>query len=150
MHYHYYHRCLNLLDELKERKCSLGENLVSVAETLNTLGLVHQHMSGDQDTAIRLHREALNIYYSQQKSQKILMEIAIILANIGSCFWIKAQYTESKYEFKKSLEFLENCDVPKATFCRYSVQRRLTYIDEIFSDVKKEISIKNVQQQSSK
>ena len=115
MHYHSY---LNSLDtELKERKYSLGESHISVAETLNIIGLVHQHMGGDQNIAIRLHREALNIYHSQQNSQKMRMEIAIILADIGSCYWIKGQYEKSKNEFKKSLKFLETCDLPKAVFC---------------------------------
>ena len=150
----YYHRYIITLEkELKERKNICGENHISVAETLNTLGLVHQHMGGDQDKAIRLHREALNIYCSQLKRRDTLMEISITQADIGSCYWRKGQYTKAKNEFEKSLELLENWQIsnlPKANFCRYSVQHRLAYVDLAFSDAKKEELIKRMNQQSSK
>jgi len=62
----------SLQQELEHRRQIFGVNHVSVAETLNVIGLMHHHVTGDQDEAIKHHQEALNILRTQKNKIKEL------------------------------------------------------------------------------
>ena len=115
--------------ELRERKKNFGINHFSVAETLNSIGLVCHHMMNDHETAIQMHDEAKRILEMQEQTQQNLFDLAITIGDLGNCYWKKGDYTSAKNQYMQSMQFFENCQIsethPKAKLCVYTMQYRL-------------------------
>ena len=123
-------RILSLQRELHQRKRNFGINHISVAETLNALALTYHHMKNDHETAIQIHYEAKHILEGQQeRSQQILVNLAITVGDIGNCFCKKGDYQSARNEYMTSLQFFETCQIsenhPKAKLCMYTMKYRL-------------------------
>jgi len=128
------HSVATLKQELEDRKRLFGINHICVAETLNVIGIMHHHITGDQEEAICNHQAALNILTSQncRNNREILLHIVITIADIGNCYWKKGECALAKEMFCKAQSHLNKCFVhkshPKKPVIQQSIQHRLAYL----------------------
>jgi len=140
------HSTDSLSQELDDRRRHFGINHISVAETLNTIGVMHHHITGDQDKAITHHQEALNILISQQyKTQEMLVDIATTIYDIGNCHWKKGELVLANEMWHKALKYLDRCfsrqSHPKKRMFQQSIQNRMEHINDPCTQSIKKVSI---------
>eukprot|EP00591_Stephanopyxis_turris_P013304 CAMPEP_0195518234 /NCGR_PEP_ID=MMETSP0794_2-20130614/12631_1 /TAXON_ID=515487 /ORGANISM="Stephanopyxis turris, Strain CCMP 815" /LENGTH=142 /DNA_ID=CAMNT_0040647171 /DNA_START=84 /DNA_END=512 /DNA_ORIENTATION=- len=121
-HHHqkpYHHAARSFLQkhlaELSEVKARRGEIHLEVADILNIIGLSHHHVSGDQDEALRFHKEALHVLKccmdsssEQNKKASILKIIAVTLTDVGNVYSKRGEYNKALASYEESLCIFQN------------------------------------------
>jgi len=129
------HSIASLQQELEDQRQLFGNNNISVAETLNVIGIMHHHVTGDQVKAITHHQVALNILISQQcKSPEMQVDIATTINDIGNCHWKKGDLVQANKMWCKALKRLNKCfshlSHPKARMFQQSIQNKIEHIND--------------------
>jgi len=137
----------SLQKELEDRRQLFGTNHNSVAETLNVIGIIHHHVTGDQVKAITHHQEALNILISQQyKTQEMLVDIATTINDIGNCHWKKGDLVQANKMWCKALKCLNRCfshqSHPKTHMFHQSIQNKMEHINDPCTEAIVKVNIK--------
>lgn len=104
---------LALEAELKDRRDRLGENDISVADTLNTIGLHYHHVTGEQDKALDNHRKALGVQKqvaaspafidNDDRRSELYTQIAITLTDIGNALKLKGACEEAMQSYSEAM-----------------------------------------------
>jgi len=141
------HSIASIQRELEERRQLFGTNHISVAETLNVIGIMHHHVTGDQVKAINHHQEALKILIKQQcKTQKMLVDIAKTFADIENFHWKEGDLVQANKMWCKALECLDRCfshqSHPKPRMFRQSIQNKIEHINDLYTQTNVKINIK--------
>ena len=90
-------------DELVHRRATLGPYHQDVAETLNALGLVLNHMVCDPESALRCHREALRILQMHTYFQSVKFDMAVTMTDIGDAQRKMNCYEEAAASYSEAI-----------------------------------------------
>jgi hypothetical protein len=124
-----------ITNELDNRKSSYGQFHPSVAESLNSIALVHLHMLQNPHEALKYHIEACGIllvvfqneYENMGKKAKeeLSIALAVTYSDIGNAKWALEDLDGADAFYRKALETLHLEKLPESHPRAYSIRNRM-------------------------
>ncbi len=130
------HLMQKLDEELAERTSANGASHPCIAETHNSIALIHHHMRHDSRKALRIHTKALSILGAayinrmalkddQDGTKEIAISFAVTLSDIGNVRWAIGDLEKAETAFNDAIHILNLFDVEDTHPRKYSIHNRL-------------------------
>jgi hypothetical protein len=122
----------NLTNELSTRKHLYGANHPCVAESLNSIALVHHHMLNNSQQALMYHLQALDILISAYQidmkdldTERLSLCLAVTMSDVGNTHWALGDFYKAEANFIDALSLLRRENFSEAHPRAYSMRNRL-------------------------
>ena len=132
-----------IMCELNVRQQTHGLCHPCLAESLNSMALVHLHMLHNPEKALQYHSEAFTILLCAYKNgiengsmeqhdrEHLSKSLAVTYSDIGNVKWALRDFKNAEKAYKQSLELFRTENLPELHPARYSVRHRLKILGQM-------------------